>query len=111
MSGMERSFAARFAVRPVTRFVRPATGVGRRRMGLRSFTSFTPAPVATTVLRRTDLGAGPIVRLRAEGRGALPAVPRARAGAPRPAVAIHWAHSARGHTDRRSSAAAAPWRG
>jgi hypothetical protein len=109
MSDMQRSLAAKYAIRPVTRFVRPATQGRMRRMGLRSFGSFIPAPAAATVLRRVDVE--PLAGLRSGGRGALPTQPRARSGAPRPSVSIHWAHSARARADRRTTAAATPWRG
>ncbi len=109
MSDMQRSVVASLANRPVTRFVRPSVGYRTRRMGLRAFLTFTPAPSGATVLRRADLG--PIVGRRNDWRSAVPTPPPARVGAPRPSVSIHWAHSARGRADRRSSAAATPWRG
>lgn len=106
---MQRSVVASLANRPVTRFVRPTVGVGTRRMGLRAFTTFTPAPSGATVLRRADLG--PIVGRRSDWRSAVPAPPPARGGAPRPSVSIHWARTVRPRADRRMSPATTPWRG
>jgi hypothetical protein len=100
---------ARYAIRPVARFVTPAARSRTRRLGLGAFGSFTPAPARPTVLRRADLG--PFVQLRAGWRSIEPArSTRARRGGPRPAVAMHWAGSSGLGAARRSSAVTAPWR-
>ncbi len=107
---MERSVTARYTTRPAARFVRPAARERERRLGLRSFGSFRPAPARPTVLHRTDLG--PLVALRARWRSVVPAqVSRPRTGAPRPVVSIHWTDGRTFGSDRRTSAAPAPWRG
>jgi hypothetical protein len=107
---MERSITARYAIRPAARFVPVRARDRERRLGLRSFGSFRPAPARPTVLRRSDLP--PLVALRARWRAVVPADRvRSRAGGPRPVVSIHWADARRFGTDRRTSAAAAPWRG
>ncbi len=105
---MHRSVVASLTNRPVTRFVSAEDRPMSRRLGLRPVGAFTPAAASTTVLRRADLG--PIVGRRSGWPIAVPAE-TARSGAPRPSVAIHWAHSARSRAVRRSSAAATPWRG
>jgi hypothetical protein len=105
---MQHSIAARYAVRPVSRFVGAPDGSRSRRLGLRAFGTFTPAPARATILRRADLG--PLVQLRAGWRAVVPARPRVDGrGAPRPAVAMRWARSG-GRADRRSRAATAAWR-
>src|SRR5204862_3708796 len=106
---MQHSIAAKYAVRPAARFVGRQTGSRERRLGLRSFGSFQPAPSRPTILRRADLG--PYVQLRAPWRAFAPAsTSRPMHGGPRPAVAMRWAANAAGHADRRVSAAPAPWR-
>jgi hypothetical protein len=92
----------------VTRFVSAVGRATSPRLGLRSFRAFTPASSSATVLRRVE--AGPVAGRRSGWPGAV-ASGAARAGAPRPSIAIHWAHPSRARADRRSSAAAAPWRG
>jgi hypothetical protein len=110
MSAMERSIAARHAVRPVARFPRPTDRARSRRLGLRAFGSIVAAPSRPTVIRQAELGL--LVQLRAGWRSIAPAQPtRPRSGAPRPAVGMHWSGAARAGVDRRSSAAPAPWRG
>jgi hypothetical protein len=107
---MDGSITARYAISPAARFGR-VSGRGReRRLGLRSFGTFRAAPARSTVLRRADVG--PLVALRAGSRSPVRAdAARPRAGGPRPAVSIHWADARRYGTDRRTSAAPAPWRG
>src|SRR4051794_28089182 len=106
---MQRSIAAKYAVRPTARFVGRQTGSRERRPGLRSFGTFPPAPSRPTVLRRADLG--PYVQLRAPWRAIAPASgQRPLRGGPRPAVVMRWAANAAGRADRRVSAAPAPWR-
>jgi hypothetical protein len=106
---MEHSIAARFAVRPAARFVRPSVRSRERQLGLRAAATFHAAPARATVLRRADLG--PLVSLKASWR-AVTAQRAARpsSGRPRHGVAMHWARSGRPGAGRRSSAAPAPWR-
>jgi hypothetical protein len=107
---MDRSIAARYAIRPAARYARVDARARERRLGLRSSGTFRPAPSRSTVLRRTELG--PLVALRARWRSAVHTEPaRPRAGGPRPVVSIHWADARRFGTDRRTKAAPAPWRG
>jgi len=107
---MQHSLAARYAVRPVARFVTASDRARTRRLGLRAFGTFSPAPTRATVLHRADLG--PLVQLRAGWRSVVPAQPdRPSRGGPRPRVAMHWAAPGRTRAERRSSAAMAPWRG
>ena len=106
---MQRSIAARFAVRPSARFVGRQMGTRERRLGLRSFGSFQPAPARATILRRADLG--PYLQLRASWRAIAPArSARPMRGGPRPAVTMHWAGGP-ARDARRSGVASAPWRG
>lgn len=110
MSAMQRSIAARYAVPPVVRFVRPAAQGRTRRMGLRTAGAYSPAPMRRTVLQQADVA--PLVHLRASWRAITPARrQRSRSGGIRPSVTIHWARSGGTRADRRSSAAPAPWRG
>jgi len=110
MSVMQHSIAARYAVRPVGRFVTAGARARTRRLGLRAFGTFTPAPARPTVLHRTDLG--PLVQLRAGWRSIAPAQPmRPSRGGPRPRVAMRWAAPAHTRADRHPSAPTAPWRG
>jgi 8-oxo-dGTP pyrophosphatase MutT (NUDIX family) len=53
---MEHSIAARHAVRPAARFVRPSARFRERRLGLGSAGAFRAASSRATVLRRADLG-------------------------------------------------------
>jgi hypothetical protein len=106
---MQRSIAAKYAVRPAARFVGRQTGSRERRLGLRSFGTFQPAPSRPTILRHADLG--PYVQLRASWRAIAPARGSRRPpGGPRPAVLMRWSASAARRADRRASAAPAPWR-
>jgi hypothetical protein len=100
------SIAAKYAVRPAARFVRPSSRDRRRRLGLIGTASFHPAPARATVLRRSE---GPLIALRASWRAASPVRPE------RPAVlslrahaTMHWPRSI--HPGARLSGAAAPWR-
>jgi hypothetical protein len=107
---MQHSTAARFAVRPVARFAHPDARERTRRLGLRGFGSFRPAPARATVLLRAEVG--PLVALRASWRTIAPAaVRRSRRGSPRPAVAMTWARSGRARGTGRPGAEPAAWRG
>ena len=107
---MEHSIAAKYAARPAAHFVRPSDRARERRLGLRAAGSFQAARARPTVLRQPDVSV--LARLRGGWRAYRAARPnRATDGRPRPAIAMHWARSARAGTDRRSSAAMAPWRG
>lgn len=107
---MERSIAAKYAARPVARFVRPSARARERRLGLRTAGGFHAATSRPTVLRRPDSSV--LTRLRGGWRAFRAARPhRATDGRPRPTTAMNWARTARAGTDRRSSAAMAPWRG
>jgi hypothetical protein len=107
---MEHSITARYASRPAARFVRASGRARERRLGLRSFGSFQPAPARPTVLRRSN--PGPLVSMRGRWRAIAPAgSSRSGAGAPRPAVVIHWTDVRGAGSDRRAGAAPAPWRG
>jgi hypothetical protein len=107
---MERSIAAKYAARPTARFVRPSTRARERRLGLGAGGGFHATAVRPTVLYRPETGV--LARLRGGWRAFRAARPdRATDGRPRPSVAMHWARSPRAGTDRRSSAALAPWRG
>ncbi len=105
---MQHSIAAKYAARPAARFVRPSARFRQRRLGLRAFGSFQPAPSRATVLRQADIG--PYAALRAGWRAITPARSvRATSGLLRPAVTMRWANGGRGRDDR-AAAAAAPWR-
>jgi hypothetical protein len=107
---MEHSIAAKYAARPAAHFVRPSARTRERRLGLRAAGSFQPATTRSTVLRRVD--GSVLARLRGGWRAFRAARPvRATDGRPRPMIAMHWARSGRAGSDRRSSAATAPWRG
>jgi len=107
---MERSIAAKYAARPVARFVHPSARARERRLGLRAAGSFQAASARPTVIRRS--GGSVLTRLRGGWRAFRAARPvRPTDGRPRPMIAMHWARSGRATTDRRSSAATAPWRG
>jgi hypothetical protein len=106
---MEDSIAAKFAARPVARFVRPSSRAAERRLGLRAIGSFIPARSRPTVLRTLDVG--PLVAMRAASRAIRPARPkRPVSGPPRPVATISWARSSRAGRTHRPSAAMAPWR-
>ena len=106
---MEHSIAAKYAARPAARFVRPSLRARERQLGLRAASSFRPASNRPTVLRRPDSSV--LARLRGGYRAFRAARPgRATDGRPRPLIAMHWARSRRAGTDRRTSAATAPWR-
>ncbi|HEV8545726.1 MAG TPA: hypothetical protein VGQ64_05500 [Candidatus Limnocylindrales bacterium] len=107
---MEHSIAAKYAARPAARFVHPSSRARERRLGLRVAGSFRAAGTRPTVLRRPD--GSVLARLRGGWRAFRAARPRrATDGRPRPSITMHWARSGRAGTDRRSSAATAPWRG
>ena len=107
---MEHSIAAKYAARPAAHFVRPSDRARERRLGLRVAGSFRASSTRPTVLHRPD--ASVLARLRGGWRAFRAARPnRPTDGRPRPATAMHWARSARAGTDRRSSAAMAPWHG
>jgi hypothetical protein len=107
---MERSIAAKYAARPTARFVRPSARAREPRLGLRAAGTFQAATSRPTVLRRQE--GSVLARLRGGWRAFRAARPhRPTDGRPRPLIAMHWARSGRAGTDRRSSAAMAPWRG
>ena len=107
---MERSIAAKYAARPAARFVHPSSRARERRLGLRAAGSFQAASTRPTVIRRP--GGSVLARLRGGWRAFRAARPgRPTDGRPRPSITMHWARSGRAGTDRRSSAATAPWRG
>jgi len=107
---MQHSIAAKYAARPVARFVRPSSRTRERRLGLRPAGAFQAAPLRSTVLRRADLG--PLVELRASWRAIRPArTHRPTGGALRPREVMRWAWFGRSDPDRRSTASPAPWRG
>src|ERR1035437_9473815 len=102
---MQHSIAAKYAAWPSARFVRPAGREWERRLGLHSSLSFQRAAPRLTILRPSRGG------LLATGW--RPVTTRRNAppsGLPRAAVAIRWT-GGRPQADRRSSLAAAPWRG
>jgi hypothetical protein len=105
---MERSIAARYAARQTARFVSPSAKARERRLGLRGASSFRPASARLTVLHRP--GGSVLARLRGDWRAIRPARPRHTDGRPRPAVAMSWTGSSVAGSNRRASAATAPWR-
>ncbi len=109
MSDMQHSIAAKYAARPVASFARPSGRERERRLGLRRSLSFTPAAGHVTVVRHG--GKGPLAGLHASWRSITPArAARRVSGLPRPVVVFHWTRFGSTRPDRRSSAAAAPWR-
>jgi hypothetical protein len=106
---MEHSIAAKYAARPVARFVRPSNRVRERRLGLRPAGTFRAPGMRATVLQGPDVA--PLTRLRAGWRSIQPArsFPR-RSGRPGPLVVMQWARSGRsGAGPRRPGATSAPW--
>jgi hypothetical protein len=104
---MQHSIAAKYAARPLARFVTPTARARMPRLGLRAFGSFQPAPSRATVLRRGDFS--PYAALRSSWRAITPArVTRPSMGVLRPLVTMRWANAGRVRDDR--AAAAAPWR-
>lgn len=102
---MQHSIAAKYAAWPAARFVRPAGREWERRLGLHSSIPFQRAATRLTILRPSR--AGLLVS------GWCPVTTRRdfpRSGLPRAAVTIRWT-GARPQADRRSSLAAALWRG
>jgi hypothetical protein len=102
---MQQSISARYAARPVARFVHPAGREWERRLGLHSSLSFQRASTRLTILRPSRGGLQVGCWRPVAARGSSP-----RTGIVRPAVTIHWA-GGRPQADRRPSPAAAPWRG
>ena len=106
---MQHSIAAKYAARPVARFVRPSLRARERRLGLRPGGSFQAATLRPAVLRHVDLG--PFVQLRASWRAIRLARPHRRsAGLPRPGVSMRWTRFDPSSHGRRTSAMPAPWR-
>jgi hypothetical protein len=105
---MERSIAARYEARQTARFVSPSAKARERRLGLRGAGSFRPASAHLTVLHQP--GGSILARLRGDWRAIRPAPPRHTDGRPRPTVAMSWTGSSVAGSNRRSSAATAPWR-
>jgi hypothetical protein len=102
---MQHSIAAKYAAWPAARFVRPAGREWERRLGLHSSLSFQRAATRLTILRPSHGG------LLVSGWRPVTARPSCPpSGLPRAAVTICWT-GARPQADRRSSLAAAPWRG
>ena len=102
---MQHSIAAQYAAWQSARFVRPAGREWERRLGLHSSLSFQRAATRLTILRPSP--GGLVVT------GWRPVTTRRNAppsGLPRAAVTIRWT-GGRPQADRRSSLAAAPWRG
>ena len=103
---MQHSIAAKYATWPSARFVRPAGREWERRLGLHSSLTFQRAATRLTILRPSR--GGLVVP------GWRPATTRRSApssGLPRAAVTIRWTGGRPQAADRRSSLAAAPWRG
>ena len=104
---MGHSIAAKYAARPVARFVRPSSRARERRLGLAALVSFSPASARVTELWRPEPGT--VASLHAGWRGPLPVGPIARDGRPRPAVQMRWVRSGQTGSSRRLRAATAPW--
>jgi hypothetical protein len=111
MMAMQHSIAAKFAARPVARFVRPSARARERRLGLPTGSAFHTATERSPTAAQADVG--PLVRLRARWRAIRPAPVRRPSGGPiRRPGAISWSRSARsGAATRRPGVATAPWRG
>jgi hypothetical protein len=106
---MQRSFAARFAVRPAASFPTPPPRHRERRLGLYRHVGFQASTDHPTIVRRTDLG--PVVLLRADWRAVTPVRPHRAAGVAGPLAAVRWAKLEVRSPGRRVRAASAPWRG
>lgn len=104
---MGHSIAAKYAARPVARFVHPGSRARERRLGLTAGLSFSPSRGRETELRRPVVAT--VASLHAGWRGptANRAIPRD--GRPRPAVTMRWTRSDEAGAGRRSRAATAPW--
>ncbi|MEO5884947.1 MAG: hypothetical protein ABIQ58_05460 [Candidatus Limnocylindrales bacterium] len=105
---MGHSIAAKYAARPVARFVRPSSRARERHLGLAAVVSFSPASAHLTELRRPVQAT--VASLHAGWRGPTPTVLVARDGRPRPAVRMRWSRSGPSGSGRRSNAVTAPWR-
>lgn len=104
---MQRSITARYAARPAASFVRTVGNGRERRLGLHSSLTFQRAESRLTVLLTSHSGLhlsgwSPVTTTRPKSPGC---------GVVRPAITICWAESGRPRAARRSSLAAAPWRG
>ena len=106
---MQRSFAARFAVRPAARFPTPPPRLRERRLGLHRHVSFQASTDRPTIVRRTDLG--PVVLLRADWRAVTPVRSPGATGVAGSLAAVRWAKLEVRGPGRRVRAASAPWRG
>jgi hypothetical protein len=106
---MQRSFAARFSVRPAASFPTPPPRLRERRLGLHRHVGFQASTDRPTIVRRTDLG--PVVLLRADWRAVTPVRPHGAAGVAGPLAAVRWAKLEVRSPGRRVRAASAPWRG
>ena len=106
---MERSIAAKYATRPVPRFVRPSARLRESRLGLSGGATYRSG---STRGNHLGLRAGSaLTHLRGGWRAFRAAgTRRATSGRPRHAVALRWAGSAFAGGARRPSAATAPWR-
>jgi hypothetical protein len=106
---MQRSFAAKFAVRPAASFPAPPPRLRERRLGLHRHVGFRASADRPTLVRRTDLG--PVVLLRADWRSVTPVRQHRAAGVTGTLVAVRWAKLEVRSAGRRVRAASAPWRG
>ncbi|MEX1173608.1 MAG: hypothetical protein WEG56_13470 [Chloroflexota bacterium] len=104
---MGHSIAARYAARPVARFIPASSRARERRLGLSAVVSFSPATTRVTELRRPVPGT--VASLHAGRRGPRPAPPAARDGRPRPLVRMRWTRSGQPGSSRGPGAVAAPW--
>jgi hypothetical protein len=110
MGGMQHSITAKYAARPVARFVRPNAQARERRLGLPGAGAFKAAASRSAVLSRPEIA--PLVRLRAAWRAVRPAAVRSRTGAPiRPAATMRWSTTGPAGRPRRTAVEPAPWRG
>jgi hypothetical protein len=103
---MQHSIAAKYAAWQSARFVRPVGREWERRLGLHSSLTFQRAATRLSILRPSR--GGLLVT------GWRPVTTRRNtppSGLPRAAVTICWTGGRPRAADRRSSLAAAPWRG
>ncbi|HEY4945654.1 MAG TPA: hypothetical protein VIH94_05840 [Candidatus Limnocylindrales bacterium] len=106
---MQRSFAARFAVRPAVSYPTPPPRLRERRLGLHRSAGFRASTDRPTIVRRTDLG--PVVLLRADWRSVTAVRSRGGPAGAGPLAGVRWAKLEVRGPGRRVRAASAPWRG
>jgi hypothetical protein len=107
---MQRSIAARYAVRPVAHFATVAPRAREPRLGLGRHVQFRTETYRPTLLRRPDLG--PVALLRGDWRAVtLPRAHRSPAVLLGPHAQVRWAKLGVRAAGRRPRAATAPWRG